>query len=336
MKIGVVLVISSVFIKGLLGPATSMAAEKAKALPVAQVKIVHYPQVLSYSGNIFIQSGLETKFRKAKVKEILREKAIIKTEANSRLDLGVDSERTLTILESSEVEIPSIAWDSGQFTEVLLRDGEIMWQQSGAPGNNITLKSPVFEVSPPIGISGFSYDEEKILAEAKIYAGAMEFSALNAETTVILTAGKSVKFKGVKEDGAVAYDVLLKGRKSPQGHLQSIESLPESVMRAYSATAVAERKRADLQKIIRDKAKKETLQVGQICAKPGGKLNECSWSCLQNPKHEKNNCLANNPGVSCVRRRCNANGIWGEETTLDAGAALLKCKAKPFVTGCDY
>lgn len=301
-----------------------------------QPKLVHYPQVLAYSGNIFIESGLEKKFRKAKLKEILRESAVIKTEANSRMDLAIDKDRTLTVLESTEIEIPTIAWESGDFTELILKSGQIMWQQSAAPDNNITLKSPVFEVHPPIGISGFSYDDEHVVAEAKVFAGAMEFSALNAESSVILTAGKSVQFKGVKEDGEVAYDVLLKGRKIPKGHLQKIENLPESVMQVYSPKAMEQRKKSDLQKILREKAKKESLGVGQICAKPGGKLNECSWSCLQNPKGEKSQCLADKPGVSCVRRRCNANGLWGEETNLESGAAMLKCKAQPFVSMCDY
>ncbi len=315
----------------------SVAFAKDVAKPVThQPKLVHYPQVLSYSGNIFVESGLEKKFRKAKLKEILRESAVIKTEANSRMDLAIDKDRTLTVLESTEIEIPTIAWESGDFTELILKSGQIMWQQSAAPDNNITLKSPVFEVRPPIGISGFSYDDEHVVAEAKVFAGAMEFSALNAESSVILTAGKSVQFKGVKEDGEVAYDVLLKGRKIPKGHLQKIENLPESVMQVYSPKAMEQRKKSDLQKILREKAKKESLKVGQICAKPGGKLNECSWSCLQNPKGEKSQCLADKPGVSCVRRRCNANGLWGEETTLESGAAMLKCKAQPFVSMCDY
>ncbi len=309
----------------------SLAAPSTK-----QVKLVRYPQVLSYSGNIYIQSGLENKFRKAKVKEILREKAIIKTEANSRIDIGIDEERTMTVLESSEVGIPEIAWESGQFAELIIKSGEIMWQQDRAPNNNIVIKSPVFEVKPPIGISGFLYDEDKVLAEAKVYAGAMEFSALNAETSVILTSGKSVQFKGVKEDGEVAYDVLLKGRRIPKGQLEKTKDLPESLMKIYSSQAVADRKKADLKKILQAKAKSETLGVGQICAKPGGKLNECSWSCLQNPKHERNNCLAELSGVACVRRRCNANGLWGEETSLESATALLKCKAKPFVSACDY
>ena len=222
MKIIYKVIVSLIFLNGPLLAATH------------QTKLVQFPQVLSYSGNIFIESGLENKFRKAKLKEILREKAVIKTEANSRMDVAIDKDRTVTILESTEIEIPTIAWESGQFTELVLKSGQIMWQQSAAPDNNITLKSPVFEVKPPIGISGFSYDDEHAIAEAKVFAGAMEFSALNAETSVILTAGKSVQFKGVKEDGEVAYDILLKGRKIPKGVLQKVENLPDSVMQIYS------------------------------------------------------------------------------------------------------
>ena len=312
------------------------AGPQASKSVLKPVQLVHFPRVLSYSGRVWIQSGLETQFRTARVKEILREKAVIKTEANSRLDLAIDKGRTVTIQESSQIEIPLIAWESGQMMDLILVGGEVFWQQNGAAENTITLRCPVFEIQPPVGISGFSYDGEKVLAEAKMFSGSMEFKASNAENSVILTAGKSVKFKGVKEDGNVAYDVLLKGRRIPKGHLQNIENLPESVMAIYLPSAIEARKKADLAKIFTEKSKKKTHRRGEICGAPGGKLNECSWSCLKNPGGEKKNCLADRSGVSCVRRRCNANGSWGEETALESGAASAKCKAQVFVAPCDY
>jgi hypothetical protein len=75
---------------------------------------------------------------------------------------------------------------------------------------------------------------------------------------------------------------------------------------------------------------------GYICAAPSGKFNQCAWICQNNPKKEKKRCLAAQAGVSCVRQRCNANGVWAEVTTLDAEKASTTCEAKPVVAACDY
>lgn len=72
-----------------------------------------------------------------------------------------------------------------------------------------------------------------------------------------------------------------------------------------------------------------------ICKSPNGQLNQCAWRCLNNSKGAKV-CEADKANVSCVRLRCNANGVWAEETKLPATAAT-KCKAKGAVVDeCDY
>jgi hypothetical protein len=306
------------------------------SLQAADKDPVNYPQVLSYRGLTQIQSGTEAAFRKPKLKEVLREKARIKAEEGGQIEIAVDADRALTVQSGSEVDIPAISWETGHLTEIDLENGQILWQQTQPGSNQIQIKSPVFDIVAPKAVIGLSYNPEKVRAEAKVYVGSLEFSALNAETSEVLTAGKSVVFEGIKEDGEVAYDVLLKGRKIPKGHLLKVENLSSQEMAQYLPEVMAQRKKDDIKRIQTEKAKKEALLPGQICRHPGAKLNECVWNCQNNPKSQKNDCLANKPGVSCIRRRCNANGLWEEETTLDSGSGMLKCKAKPVVAACDY
>lgn len=72
-----------------------------------------------------------------------------------------------------------------------------------------------------------------------------------------------------------------------------------------------------------------------ICAAPKAELNQCAWTCLNNPKNEKT-CRTDLPSVSCVRRRCNANGLWAEENRLPASSGE-QCAPSGFkVAPCDY
>lgn len=72
-----------------------------------------------------------------------------------------------------------------------------------------------------------------------------------------------------------------------------------------------------------------------LCALPKAELNQCSWTCENNPKGEAN-CRTDLPNVNCVRRRCNANGLWAEDTRLPA-SYHEQCKGSaPLVAPCDY
>lgn len=72
-----------------------------------------------------------------------------------------------------------------------------------------------------------------------------------------------------------------------------------------------------------------------ICASPKAELNQCAWSCQNNPKGEKT-CRTDLPQVNCLRRRCNANGEWSEESRMPSS---FQEKCDPIgtkVAPCDY
>lgn len=72
-----------------------------------------------------------------------------------------------------------------------------------------------------------------------------------------------------------------------------------------------------------------------ICAKPTGRFNQCAWRCVGNPAHEKH-CRTDLPNVACMRTRCNANGVWADETQLPTKFSHICAPEKEKVGPCDY
>jgi len=73
----------------------------------------------------------------------------------------------------------------------------------------------------------------------------------------------------------------------------------------------------------------------KICKEPAGAFNQCLWTCLNNPKGQKN-CRTDLPQVSCHRKRCNADGKWSDEFRLPASFAESCPGQGQKVAPCDY
>ena len=72
-----------------------------------------------------------------------------------------------------------------------------------------------------------------------------------------------------------------------------------------------------------------------ICSSPQGKLDQCAWTCLNNPSGE-NTCRTDLPQVRCERTRCNANGLWSDQSRVPASATTYCEGNKVVVKPCDY
>ena len=72
-----------------------------------------------------------------------------------------------------------------------------------------------------------------------------------------------------------------------------------------------------------------------ICSAPKAELNQCAWKCVNNPAGAKT-CQTDLPEVSCLRKRCNANGEWAEETRLPASYRDQCAPSGEKVAPCDY
>lgn len=296
-----------------------------------------YPVITAWQGTVWL-TGKEGQRQPVSGKTVLREKALLQTSPSGFVKIQLDGVRTVSLLASTEVSFPAISWEGGEAPVLILKSGDIYWEQAlGKSGAYKTaLRSDLFEFLAPPGSYILSMDPGKAFASVKMLEGSMVFAALNAEDSVTVKAGQQVGFQGVIEEGEISYDILLKGKKIPKGALTAMTAVDPSILnkraeneKKHLAEVAAEEKR---HRAATERLKKE----GFICAKPPGKFNQCAWVCTGNPKSEKKRCLASEKGVSCVRQRCNANGQWADPTALDAEKGSILCSANPVVAACDY
>lgn len=305
-------------------------------LPV-QAESLRYPFVVTSQGQAWI-SGKDNKKQMAKAKTRLTERAVIETSATSSVQIQLDADRSFTVLENSEVLLPTISWEGGEAPVLILKKGLIRWQQLGdeKPSYNCALHSDLFEFLAPKGDFLFTMDPERAYAGVKVIKGIIEFFALNAEESATVQSGQEVGFQGILEGKEIAYDVLLKGKKIPRGHLTPVVSMTAKELAAFQDEVKNRKKLQAAQKAQQKRAQEDQRKSGSICSNPSAKFNQCAWVCLNNPKSEKKSCLVEKEGVSCVRRRCNANGEWAEEMDVDAQKSSIECKLQPVVAPCDY
>jgi len=297
-----------------------------------------YPFVVEIKGKVK-WTNRDDEEGKLKVQQVLIEKAGLQTEAQSQVLIQIDAHRQVRLLENSQLAFPSMSWETGEAPVVILKSGSMRWKEEAGKTYNIALRSDLFEFLSPQGDFIFTYDPKKAWADAKVIAGQMEFSALNGEDAALVTAGQKVSFQGVKEGDEIVYDVLLKGKKIPRGKLGLVEAMSEEDKKIFLPPVV---KKASTPKKKKSEKEREPQQPdspkdpGDICQSPNAKFNQCAWVCEGNPKGEKKVCRLEKPEVSCVRKRCNANGEWAESTPLSKEKAAGMCGAKPLVKACDY
>ena len=295
-----------------------------------------YPMVSEVQGQVTWLGKDDKKFP-VKARTVLVERAVLETGEGASIKVSLDPERTFTVLENSRVFLPSISWEGGEAPILILKSGRLRWQQTdGKIAYNVALSSDLFQFLAPKGDFVFSMYPDKAFAGVKVFKGSLEFSALNGEETAQVHEGQEVGFQGILEDKKIAYDILLKGKKIPRGRLTPVSEIEKKELAAYSSEQTKKQKAAAAKKAQEKKAREAAKNSEFICSAPPAKFNQCAWVCLNNPKSEKKACLTSRAEVSCVRRRCNANGVWAEETPVDAEKNGSPCKAQPVVAPCDY
>lgn len=295
-----------------------------------------YPVISHWQGSVWL-TGQDGKRQVVRAKTVLRDKAVLETSATGQVKVLLDEKRSFTVLESSELSLPAISWEGGEAPVLFLRSGELLWQQANEkPLYNTALTSALFEFLAPPGEYILSINPQQAYASVTMIDGMMDFSAINGEEVVRVRSGQQAGFQGVLEDGEIAYDVLLKGRKIPKGTLTKVTPIDTGAL--DKKTELDKKIKIELANQQRQKeaSAAKALKAGTICEKPSGRLNECAWVCQGNPKGEKKLCRLEKRGVACLRSRCNANGIWSETTPVDFAKASGICKAQAVVAPCDY
>ncbi len=291
------------------------------------------PRIVSVIGQAQAMVAREVAFGKASTALLLVEKAHFRTGADGLVRVRVSPNLELEILQESEVLLPGISWESGQVPVVQLIQGQVRWIQTTEATSQ--LKTAIYELNPTAGEFIFSMDPKVAEAGVKTLKGEISFKAMNAETAVSVGAGQKVRFIGAIEEGEIAYDILLQGKKIPRGTLGKVEALTDAEKNPF----VESEKKILRQKEAASKAEKERIARNRrervICDKPGGRFNECAWVCENNLKGSRK-CQTGRAQTTCYRVRCNANGVWADRLNLPAAEGSRRCQAQPVVAACDY
>jgi len=315
---------------------SSAFAKKAKApLPMARKK--GGAQVLAVSGKpqiIRYKEGVDhPKVSTLTKSELFRGPLTVRTDANSEVELELQPQVQIKIYPESEIVFPLIRWETGELGEMILKKGRVRWDS--AIGSKIMIKSDLYEATPGKGTYLISYNPLTPQVEVMSLDGEIDFQELFGEESLKLKSGEKAHFLGQMEDGVIAYDLLLQGRKIPKGQKSQVIPITKEDLDRYSLAE--EKKQAEVarKKAIALAASKSPARKGEICKRPAGLFNECSWVCEKNPK-EQSRCRMDLAQVQCVRFRCNANGQWAERTVIEKGMGEKICRLSAVVQKCDY
>jgi len=303
----------------------------SSSLVFAKKKKIRYPVVISVSDAQLIDDKVEVVAKQGKIQEVqkklrvgqsLRDKALIQVGEKGQIRIDLAPKASLIIFGNSTVEIPVIAWEDGAIDQIILQKGRLRYDCETFCKREI--KADLYDETPEAGDYIYTYEPQIPKFEALVIDGELKFRGFENENSVTLKANQKASFTGVLEGSEIAYDVLLGGRKVAKGKLSKVETLSEPEQKKFT-------KLFSEKKVVRKKVVSTRLP-SQICEKPNAELNQCQWTCEENPKKAKN--CAVDQGAVCVRYRCNANGEWAEAYTLPDGQN--RCGLKPIVAACDY
>jgi hypothetical protein len=300
------LILTLLLCGGLSRGAENSEAGKHKSAPFPKVTLLKGSAQSENSS-----SGTNGVTTKLKLKDILLEKALIKVGDKSQLKLELDPYSSILIYENSVVELPVITWGEAEIPEIKIQNGRVFYECE--KDCHRTLETPLSREVFTNGESWLEYVPESPRVELLVLHGNQEFKGLETEDSIIVHQGQKIVFQGLKEAGEVAYDTLLKGRKIARGKLQPVMTLSESDFSKLEKEFEVKRQAEKVP------IKKFKRGAKQICERPLGELNQCSWIQQTAKKNKK-----------CIRRRCNANGEWSDPQESTS------CNPKLKVAPCDY
>lgn len=169
-----------------------------------------------------------------------------------------------------------------------------------------------------------SYSEgEKVETEIKTIEGKVVLASQDFSQSLEVSAGQQAAY-------VVAANAVF-------GEDDISEFVARGYMTPVYKMSEAEVRKLNLGTLVGRANSREIASVKKmICNEPKAELNQCVWACSgNNPKGEKT-CRTDLPEVSCVRKRCNANGLWAEETRLPAAFKEQCPPTSHKIAPCDY
>lgn len=285
--------------------AVADAANDRAAAQVGKVKVI--------KGSVSITTAEGKKNVIAK-EAVIRETDSVVAEADSGAVVEFEGGNKLHVHPNTEVKVKEFKDPKDPKSRKSLLElvrGKIR-NQVEQKYNGKTSKYEVQTKAAVAGVRGTDFVMEfnegaELETRVETLEGSVRFSGLNASEAHELGRGEGAAF-------VVAND---KTNKDMSEFIEKGRLMPKYKIPAEKLRDLEYDSRVD---VARRKKSAGSTDI-EICDKPKAFLNQCAWQKV---------------GADCIRRRCNANGQWAEDTKISPKAADA-CPASGFtVKDCDY
>ncbi len=292
------------------------------SVPVFSVAAQRRLEVMDYGGQVQVVDLRDQKPVFLKKKVFIENSVQIKVPENQKIILRQGTDSYLTILAHSDLKIFFDKENQNKMSLEITRGSLLLVLRSG---ESIFVSGPIFSFE--VKNTEVLLNYQNGLLEAQVLDGELDFRGLGRDDSVVLKKLEIASFQADLENAGPIVDVFLKGRKVARGLLSPMRPLEpaqkEKILKEIASLNLARKKSVE-------KATK-VIDPSLICKSPFAKFNQCSWTCLNNPK-DATRCEYQKKNVRCLRQRCFADGRWSDPTELAPSSCLIPLK----VGACGY
>lgn len=260
----------------------------------------------------------------------VHEKDTIKTRNRGHVKILFDDGNVANIKPASEVIVQEYSMGKDKRALLNLIKGKVRSKVKQKYEGSETSYFKVRTKSAVAGVRGTDFvveysENERLITKVSTLEGKVDFGGQEYKERVGINAGQQAAFIVASNDSEVfsdeeISDFVAKGYMTPVYNLSSAEI--EQLNRVTEVGDPVERNIA-------------STKASSICSSPKGELNQCAWTCKNNPKGASR-CRTDLPQVNCVRTKCDGNGQWSDESRLPA-SFYDSCQPSGYKVGpCDY
>lgn len=316
-------------------PPTEELKEEKKEVEVALESVKNSIGIVVVSqGTSMIQRQGKTFTGKVGFK--IYEKDYLETGSDGKLKIKFKDDNVINLAPNSKLTIEELNFDLAKGNKKTLLNllyGKVrssVKHDYNQSGNYYEVKTP----SAVAGVRGTEFvtsfsSEDKMETKVETLKGRVVLSDPKKSKKIEVPASSYASFVVDKVEAGVFSDKDISSFVA-RGYLTPVFKMTSEELKKLEINTNFTQEEDE-----RNLASTPTENGKEICSDPQGDFNQCAWTCEGNTFNEKK-CRTDLPNVHCVRKRCNANGKWAEETRLPA-AFHENCEAnKPVIKDCDY
>lgn len=316
---------------------TPPAASEAERVPASTKEVSRGPEIgksVLIKGSVWLEwpSGQRESLAEG-ARVHLQDILITDTAAEAKVEFQDGNE--IHVQPNSKVKMVEYDLNAGKMNRRALLDlikgkvrSKVVNKYKGSETSyyKVKTRSAVAGVRGTDFVVSFEVNHKQV-TKVETLSGAVQLGSSDASQTVEVPKGNYASYVVEANSSEVFSD----------------EEISDFVARGYltpvHTMTTAEIEKLDWETEVSNKARQvastKSKPTKWVCQSPQAELNQCLWVCQNNPKGEKR-CRTDLPQVNCLRRKCDANGNWSDESRLPA-SFHEQCQPTGVKVGpCDY